>query len=108
MKSLNDLIWTEENFCLDTPSEDCKISTAPLLGSCEDQPNPTIVCGGQEPIGSFCDSPNPPSPTANCSTLDPLKINGCILPMGVSCGGGSVGVLTTIGCVLPSVGGGYC
>lgn len=110
MKSLNDYIWNDEHFDTESASLDSRVSSTPLLGyECNDGTIPAAVCGGAEPVGDICATPNPPLPTSNCPTIDPLKINGCILPMGVSCGGGGVGVGTTVGCITPSMGAGdFC
>lgn len=111
MKSLNDYIWNDEHLDVDLPSFDCEASSTSLIGTCLGGGGgtiPTVMC--DQPVrGTIsCNSPNPNPPTA-CPTINPLMINGCILPMGVSCGGGGVGVMTTAGCLFPSGGpGDFC
>lgn len=111
MKSLNDYIWNDEHLDVDLPALDCEASSTSLIGDCLGGGTiPTVMCN--QPVNgmTICGTtPNPNPPTACGSIITPLIVNGCILPMGVSCGGGGVGVMTTGGCIFPAGGpGDFC
>ena len=117
MKSLNDYIWNDEQLDLAMEAKDCRVSSSSLVNDivCATLPTlvcdtPTLICGVTPPVTPPVEPPvNPPLPLTPCTTIDPLIINGCILPMGVSCGGGGVGVMTSSGCLSSGIGpGDFC
>ena len=92
MKSLNDYIWNDEDIEL---SEELKTSSARYLvgDNCEDRK--FAYC----PDFGYVACEEIPTPKLSvCEFLDPIKIYGCIVPMGVSCGGGTIDMSTPASC----------
>lgn len=108
MKPLSDYIWNDEDLREIADSKDCTVSSfSSLTGDLCLEPPPSLTCD----VPAFdCNVVEPPitpplPPLSNCPAIDPLHINGCILPMGVSCGGGGgVGSATLLGCISPDIG----
>ena len=105
MKSLNDYIWNDEKLDAELNSLDCSVSgtVAPVtVPRCMSAPSSNC---DTSIVGNLCGDQNP-TPNNYCPEIDPLLVNACIEPMGVSCG---VGVMTTFGCISGNIGGGdYC